>query len=113
MPQNKALARVLYKSFEKGERDKRFISRHPPFILREEMGKKKETAKFMTELKNYRDSGISLYLEGHPSSPKAIVKAHSYADRIAESGTYTYMRDYDENEVGEVKRLSFDLIKKE
>ena len=77
------------------------------------MGKKKETAKFMSELKGYRDSGTSLYLNGQPSSPKAIIKAHTHVLRIAESGTYTYMRDYDENEAGEVKRLSFDLIKKE
>lgn len=77
------------------------------------MGKKKKTAKFMSELKGYRDSGIPLYLDGNPSSPKAIVKAHTNVLRIAESGTYTYMRDYEENEEGEVKRLSFDLIKKE
>jgi len=75
------------------------------------MGKKKETARFMSELKTYQDGGIPLYLDGQLSSPKAIVKAHARVAKVAESGTYTYMRDYDENEAGEVKRLSFDLIK--
>ena len=77
------------------------------------MGKKKENAEFLEELRTYRDSGIPLYLNGQLSSPKAIVKAHEHVMKVAESGTYTYMRDYDENETGEVKRLSFDLIKKE
>ena len=74
------------------------------------MGKNKETAGFIAELKHYKRNGVSLYLNGYSSDPKAIVKAHQM---VAESGTYSYMRDYDENEAGEVKRLSFDLIKKE
>jgi hypothetical protein len=67
--------------------------------------KKKKDAKFLYELEQYDHQGISLLLDGIPSSPKAIAKAH----KIAEEGTY--MRDYIANEEGEVGQLSFDMIK--
>lgn len=67
--------------------------------------KKKKKTKFLYELEQYDHQGISLLLDGRPSSPKAIAQAH----KIAEEGTY--MRDYIENELGEVRQLSFDLIK--
>jgi hypothetical protein len=70
------------------------------------MGKKKNTAELLNELRQYDASGLSLYLNGNPSTPKAIVKAH----KVAESGTY--MRDYIEDDKGEVNKLSFDLIEK-
>ena len=44
-------------------------------------------------------------MDGHPSSPKEIVKAC----RVAEEGTY--MRDYVQNDKGEVVWVSFDKIK--
>ena len=70
------------------------------------MGKKKESAQLLHELRQYDKCGLELYLRGQPSNPKAIVKAH----KIAETGSY--MRDYIKNETGEVKKISFDLIKK-
>jgi len=71
------------------------------------MKKKKhnKSPEFLCELEEYDQRGISLLLDGKPSNPKAIAKAH----RIAEEGTY--MRDYIEDESGEVIELSFDLIK--
>jgi len=71
------------------------------------MGKKKETAKLLDELKQYDKCGLELYLNGAPSTPKAIVKAH----KIAETGFY--MRDYVKNDYGEVEKLVFNVVKKE
>ena len=45
-------------------------------------------------------------LDGRPSTPKAIMKAHC----IAEDGAY--MRDYVQDEEGRVETLQFDLITK-
>jgi len=67
--------------------------------------KKKKSPEFLCELEEYNQRGVSLLLDGQPSSPKAIAKAH----RIAEEGTY--MRDYIEDEKGEMKKLSFDTVK--
>lgn len=71
------------------------------------MGKKekKQEAELLNELQRYYKKGVSLWLNGRPSTPKTIVKAH----RVAEAGAY--MRDYVENTKGEVERLEFDLIK--
>ena len=56
------------------------------------------------ELKEYRSQGISLYLDGKPSTPKNIAKAC----QIAEDGGY--MRDYVEDEKGRIARVDFDFI---
>lgn len=56
------------------------------------------------ELELYRQKGISLNLEGYPSNPSEIVHAHL----IAEEGGY--MRDYVQNERGEIKKIEFDRI---
>ena len=56
------------------------------------------------ELEQYRQKGISLNLEGFPSSPSEIVHAHL----IAEDGGY--MRDYIQNEKGEIRKIDFDRI---
>lgn len=69
------------------------------------MGKKKESAALLSELRQQKKCGMKLYLNGTPSTPKAIEKAH----KIAETGSY--MRDYIFDEEGEVKKISFDLIK--
>lgn len=56
------------------------------------------------ELELYRQEGISLNLEGYPSNPSEIVQAHL----IAEEGGY--MRDYMQNEKGEIQKIDFDKI---
>ena len=57
------------------------------------------------ELRDYQEAGVTLWLDGHPSTPKKIVKAH----KLAENGVY--MRDYVENEKGEIAMLKFDFVK--
>lgn len=71
------------------------------------MGKKtkKRADELLCELEIYNRQGVSLWLNNKPSTPKAIVRAH----RVAEAGVY--MRDYVENEKGEVEKLRFDFIK--
>ena len=57
------------------------------------------------ELRDYQEAGVTLWLDGHPSTPKKIVKAH----KLAENGVY--MRDYVENEKGEIAKLKYDFVK--
>lgn len=57
------------------------------------------------ELESYQEAGVALWLDGRPSTPKKIAKAH----KIAEDGVY--MRDYVEDEKGEIKGIKFDFIK--
>ena len=67
---------------------------------------KKNPAKALRkELEIYREKGVSLYLNGEPSTPKKIAKAC----QIAEDGVY--MRDYTEDENGRIARVDFDRIK--
>ena len=68
--------------------------------------KKKSAKTLRRELKLYRENGVSLYLNGKPSTPKKIAKAC----QIAEDGVY--MRDYTEDEEGHIACVSFDLIRK-
>ena len=56
------------------------------------------------ELKLYQKSGIQLFMDGEPSTPKDIAKACL----IAEGGGY--MRDYTEDESGRIARVDFDRI---
>lgn len=81
---------------EKGGRYTENISRTRKKDLRKPLEK---------ELKEYRSQGISLYLDGEPSTPKNIAKAC----QIAEDGGY--MRDYVEDEKGRIARVDFDFIK--
>lgn len=68
---------------------------------------KKNPAKALRkELEIYREKGVSLYLNGEPSTPKKIAKAC----QIAEDGVY--MRDYTEDEEGHIACVSFDFIRK-
>ena len=69
--------------------------------------KKKSSKPLRRELELYRENGVSLYLNGAPSTPKKIAKAC----QIAENGVY--MRDYTEDEDGHIACVSFDLIRKE
>ena len=67
--------------------------------------KKKSAKPLRRELESYRDKGIELYLDGIPSTPKKIAKAC----QIAEDGGY--MRDYTEDEEGNIACVSFDFIR--
>ena len=69
--------------------------------------KKKSAKPLRRELELYRENGVSLYLNGAPSTPKKIAKAC----QIAENGVD--MRDYTEDEDGHIACVSFDLIRKE
>ena len=57
------------------------------------------------EPETYLMEGVSLWLNGNPSTPGEIVKACT----IEEEGVY--MRDYIHNERGHVEKLQFDLVK--
>ena len=57
------------------------------------------------ELELYRQNGVSLNLEGWPSNPSEIVRAHL----IAECGSY--MRDYEQDEKGAIRKIAFDKIR--
>ena len=48
--------------------------------------------------------GISLYLDGERSDPRAIARAC----QIADGGGY--MRDYTEDETGRIARVDFDFV---
>ena len=61
--------------------------------------KKKSAKTLRRELKLYRENGVSLYLNGEPSTPKKIAKACQIAD-------------YTEDEEGHIACVSFDLIRK-
>lgn len=66
---------------------------------------KKLKKDFRRELEGYAKEGISLWLDGFPSTPKEIEKAHRVAEEI------TYMRDYVQDEQGRLTRLEFDPVK--
>ena len=60
--------------------------------------------KLTLELEDYEKKGISLYLDGRPSSPDRIARAC----QLAEDGAY--MRDYTMDADGKVARVEFDYI---
>ncbi len=60
--------------------------------------------KLQKELEQYEDRGISLFLEGKRSTPKTIAKAC----QIADGGGY--MRDYEEDEKGQIAVVNFDYV---
>lgn len=66
--------------------------------------KKNKLPELKKELEEYERQGVELWLEGFKSSPKEITKAH----RIAEQGSY--MRDYENNETGEISKIGFDYV---
>lgn len=74
-------------------------------MSQEKCSKKDFIKPLRKELKTYRRSGVELFLNGEPSTPKHIARAC----RIAEGGGY--MRDYTEDETGRIAKLNFDLIK--
>lgn len=66
---------------------------------------KKQKHNLRKELETYEKQGISLWLDGVPSTPKEIQKAH----RVAEEGCY--MRDYVHDDHGCLTRLEFDSVR--
>lgn len=72
--------------------------------MKKEFNTQNETDALRTELEDYEERGVELWLDGLPSTPKSIIKAHM----IAEEGTY--MRDYVQNEDGEVSGIHFNLV---
>ena len=67
----------------------------------------KEMEDLRRELREYRRQGVGLYLDGISSTPKEIARACV----IAENGTY--MRDYGDNEGGEIRSINFEFVENE
>ena len=65
-----------------------YISRKESPMRNYEEKKQKNKNPFLRELEFYKREGIPLQLNGVPSTPKKIAKAHKIAEDI------TYMRDY-------------------
>ena len=68
---------------------------------------KKNKNPFLRELEFYKREGIPLQLNGVPSTPKKIAKAHKIAEDI------TYMRDYVRDSQGRLTSLGFDPVKEQ
>ncbi|HIV12736.1 MAG TPA: hypothetical protein IAA63_06305 [Candidatus Pullilachnospira stercoravium] len=66
---------------------------------------KKVKSEFRRELEAYARDGVVLYLDGVPSTPGKIEKAHLIAEDV------TYMRDYVTGKDGKLSRLDFDSVK--
>lgn len=66
---------------------------------------KKQKDHFRKELDFYVSEGIPLWLNGIPSTPKEIEKAHKAAEDIS------YMRDYVRDSDGRLTRLEFDPVR--
>lgn len=71
------------------------------------MKKKCKDFPLKKELKSYSDKGLTLRLNEKVSSQKEIVRAYM----LAESGSY--MRDYVQNQEGEVVEVRFQKVKKD
>ncbi|MDE5801570.1 MAG: hypothetical protein K2I22_01465 [Lachnospiraceae bacterium] len=63
----------------------------------------KEGQRLKEKLESVRKSGVSLFLEGKPASPKAIADKCVREDAI-------YMADYVLDEDGRLKELRYDRI---
>lgn len=59
----------------------------------------------LVELQNFEKHGISIWLEGNPSSSSQVIKAMHVKEDIS------YMRDY-VFQAGELKEIRFDKITK-
>ena len=68
---------------------------------------KKNKNPFLKELEFYQREGIPLQLNGVPSTPKKIAKAHKIAEDI------TYMRDYIRDSQGRLTSLGFDPVREQ
>ena len=103
--QRLSLSVILEPRFKKKGEDRSII--YHELLSTANMKKDKETRALRCELETYRRQGIPLLLNGSPSTPEEIEQACS----IAEEGVY--MRDYVQNERGEVERLQFDFVENE
>ena len=68
-----------------------------------------EQANYMNlyaELEQYERFGVSMKLNNHPASPMQIVSAHMVKE------DQVYMRDYEWDEYGHVKELTFHNVEK-
>lgn len=63
--------------------------------------KNKEVQNLFTELTGYEKKGVDITLNGLSASPMQIVQAHIMREDFA------YMRDYEMNEKGDIKKLDF------
>lgn len=60
--------------------------------------------KFFAELEKYENSGIRMRLNNYPASPMQIVAAHMVREES------NYMRDYEWDDKGHVRGLTFHNI---
>ena len=67
------------------------------------MGEYKNTdvQRLFAELTNYEKKGVDITLNGLSASPMQVIQAHMLRENVA------YMRDYQMNEKGDVRRLDF------
>lgn len=56
------------------------------------------------ELTGYERKGVDILLNGWPASPMQIVQAHMMREDVI------YMRDYQMNEEGDIRKLGFHRI---
>lgn len=63
--------------------------------------KNNEVQRLFKELTNYEKKGVDITLNGLSASPMQIVQAHMLRENVA------YMRDYQMNEKGDVRKLDF------
>lgn len=67
--------------------------------------KKEQRDSFRRELDEYAEKGVSLWLNGRPSTPERICRAHRVAEDVS------YMRDYVRDDFGKLTRLEFDAVR--
>ena len=69
---------------------------------------KEDTYKLLySELERYETRGVSMTLDDYPASPMQSVSAHMIREESA------YMRDYEWDEAGHVRKVAFYNIKKD
>lgn len=63
-----------------------------------------EIEKFLEELKEYENKGVSIWLEGQKSNPYKVVETCVVREESH------YMRDYVSNDAGKLIELHFDKV---
>lgn len=67
---------------------------------------KPEYGEMYDELEKYEKDGVCILMDGYSVSPMQVVKAHMAREHVS------YMRDYEMNEEGKLKAISFININK-